>query len=133
MLFWFIMIIFYVAAIATGVEWVRYCRHGSLLFTFLLWGHAEVSLAIFLAALFGKSRLSVVLSYVFVLATTLGSFTMSLFLSGRWPLGLMCVPPLNFARSVSLVFANAGLTGKHPPELSDAWVAQFFIGSAFLL
>ena len=54
MLYWFIMIIFYVAAIAAGVEWVKYCRHGSLLFTFLLWGHAEVSLAIFLAALFGK-------------------------------------------------------------------------------
>merc|ERR1719399_218906 len=136
------MIIFYVAAIAAGVEWVKYCRHGSLLFTFLLWGHAEVSLAIFLAALFGKSRLSVVLSYVFVLSTTLGSFAMGLILAGRWPRGLLCVPPLNFARSVSLVFSTADSRAfsrpptadlVHPPELTAAWIAQFFIGSALLL
>ena len=40
------------------------------------------------------------------------------------------VPPLNFARSISVIFANADPDGgsrAHPPELTAAWVAQFLV------
>ena len=57
--------------------------------------------------------------------------------------GLQCiwvagpgVPPLNFARSISLVFAAASplpADRAHPAELTAAWVAQLLIGSALLL
>lgn len=92
------------------------------------WGHAQVGLAFFMAALSPKARLGTPLSYVVCMLSILAGLLMSEALN-VWPSEVLWFPPLAYMRATWLTFAVT--TDSIPPdsELADALLAMFLSGT----
>eukprot|EP00928_Gymnodinium_smaydae_P027673 TRINITY_DN2131_c0_g7_i1.p1 TRINITY_DN2131_c0_g7~~TRINITY_DN2131_c0_g7_i1.p1 ORF type:complete len:2102 (+),score=387.98 TRINITY_DN2131_c0_g7_i1:35-6307(+) len=127
--------VFYVANLIAGVAAFQNAHQGRLILVLLLWGHSQISLAVFMAVSLGRSKLTIVLSYLIIIATMIAGPTLARMSFERWSIGLLILPPMNFVRCIMLVLLKGAndMSTAESSEFSDACVLQFFLGLLMLI
>merc|ERR1719329_314873 len=113
-------------------------NHSHFIIVLLLWGHAQLAVAVFLGTAMGKSRLTALVSYMVIVSTVLAGVILSTLqatFSGKWPAVMFFIPNLNFIRSIMIVF-TVGEGSMSDSVSEEFWMAcglQLLAGSVFLL
>jgi len=107
-------------------DWFRYTM------LIMLWGHAQISFAVFLAAVMMKSAFINLSAYFIMLVTSASAQMLLQVFPGEWPILIFTFTPIAFMRGFVLLLLDSWGDG---PSAEFDWVCffLFFIGTLMLV